>query len=1078
MHGYYKTWSIWLSICCALGCTDKPTQPQTDTPAQPDVAEPAHPQAQPTPMPEAPSSNTACLGGTEDDENCLCDKVAIARADAADWACGEGFWRCVNNDGCMRAGIHYPAGTDITENDVQCGLRGDIPEREKFKCQIDENAWICQHQSCACYGSPIKMDDKCLSRICQGVEIENNKGLTCTANGWEVFTPGDYTIDGNIYKLDYDIMIRKGVLVCDGHEIPWNGADNYKYQCRDIGWKLGKHWTCLDKKGCACGDSKCKQGEQCENGKCSAQVKACEKGNCPCGDGFCMKDGVCVQGHCICGERDEYQTSLEVTSNGEPPINEKQTYWDEDGENIGRHTDIFTSNRFGEFTCTSYTDEGTCHNDYYFAQCEKEEGCWTSDGRHYEYNATAPQSFANNEYFHVDAGFDLTFSSPESGTCVLERHDDIKSWKEAGKKATTFLCDEKICKCGKHKCHLGQVCREGKCENDTCQIDESFKIKKYIQEDPDCEGADPNDPSTHWEGGGGSHDEEDYDPEKVDPETEPKPFDQEDQICPGEWVTTYDTKTCKGGTLWCHGTADKTSRQAPKEPKGYKCKDVKTYHADRNSWSYDETHKVWECEDSSCKCGGEFCPRGANCIDEKCLYLGQPVPDEFKKENCWATKDYYYCSVDDDPDATICYNEPKPGEGYVCAKYNQHGWKCTAPEGCTCAGKFAPTNTVCREGKLLCGLTEFKDGDSHQYTCKTLPYSSVWAWSCADPDGCTCGNLKCQGVELCQSGSCTCGGLLKPDTRYTCSHTYSDIEYLCTGEEDCDCPYTGKTVAPNDGCKTTDYQYATIKNNAYYCGDTPMPDIRNGYMCSKDHEIVCNHTTCPCGTGEVATNCPKFSICADGKCLHPQTHQPIATDDNGNFNEGIMHLCLAPKGCYCEYDESPCTTGTFCTYDGCQELLINYDKGHYYAGFYEPEESEESDDTFRAITNPIPGWDDIYTSYYFHASEVWKGMCSSQTLDIEYSAVCGDSKGCTCAGKPCPTGATCDKGVCLTDEPESKCKLTQRATPRFIGSFDDNDFQCGTLGWTCTGENCPCGDTKCKPLEICLKPGTCVPVKN
>lgn len=422
-----------------------------------------------------------------------------------------------------------------------------------------------------------------------------------------------------------------------------------------------------------------------------------------------------------------------------------------------------------------------------------------------------------------------------------------------------------------------------------------------------------------------------------------------------------------------------------------------------------------------------------------------------------------------DTDDAVCYGEPKPGEGYVCDKGRVKGWKCTAPEGCSCAGVFAPENTSCKQNKVLCGNVERGDGDPSKYSCTGInDYVDIMIWTCTDPNGCACGKQTCQDAELCQGGACTCGGLIRPGNDFECTRKYDRVEWICKAEDGCTCPYDGSDVDASYSCTTDDLKYADIKNGAYVCGGKPL-DIDRGYICSKNKELICNQTVCECGSNvETDMRCPKFAICDNGKCLHPTTHQPLNVDDKGYFSEGVMQMCLSPKWCACEAEQSGCTAGTFCTRDGCEDLRLNYDQGHYFAGYYEAEETEEAENAYHIVT--LPKWDEMYKSYYFHASEVWKGDCSSQSLDVEYSATCGDPKGCTCGDKPCPFGASCAYGACQADESESKCKLTH---PTATG-----DFKCGTLGWTCTGENCPCGDAKCKPLEICLKPGTCVPVKN
>ena len=1080
MRRKHNTWLLALILACVTGCSEKPVQTQPEASTRPDTPPQATPQQEETPAAtsDAPPQ-PACTGGTEADENCLCGNVTLARADSEGWACADNFWRCVHNGGCQNQGRHYPAGVDLTENGIQCGLRGDIPEREGFKCAIQESAWVCVQDTCTCHGKTIARDKRCLSNTCQGIVIDQNDGLTCTPPGWKInWEDRDITLSGRNYQLSWPIIIGQNVLKCDTWEIAWADADKYKceeieIECEFEEWKLSYHWTCTYEKGCACGDTKCKNGEQCNLGKCVRYAKTCEKGNCPCGDGFCMKDGVCVDGHCICGEPSSHMTNMEVTSNGETKINQNNRYWKDfdNKSNGGRINRLFVSNRFGEFTCSEETSGGSCYDTDHFVTCENENGCHTTDGRHYVYGDGTPGFYNHDEHFHVDAGFDLVVSSPSDGTCVLDRQDDLKPMHEVGKKADVFICDEPQCRCGKQKCHLGQICRKGICEFDTCQVKDAYLEKIYVQDDPDCEGADPG---TDQEAGTAAHSPQGDTPETHAPGTDHDDFAQVEHVCPGEWTRIYDTKKCKGGTRYCRGVKDKVSMPAPQEPEGYSCESMD---------NHDDAHKAWKCRKTNCKCGGEFCPEFATCIAETCLFDGKPVPAEAKHEGCSISKKYgVSCETASFANGLPCCGERPPGEGFVCEMphYNESGrWICDDPNGCLCHGRFTPQHASCEQGRLLCHGLEFRDGDSRQYACE--PIYSNWrrSWTCTAPEGCTCGSRRCNDTEICVNGACTCKGLLKPEGHFECARGYSEIYWKCKDPDGCTCPFDGTHIEENDTCdppSLEQFKHLEIKNDAYVCGKTPMPDLRN-FFCNENHEIACDQTLCSCNTGDSAPSCPKFALCDGGKCLHPKTHQPITQDEHGYFHEGIIQMCLA-KNCPCKTAKEDCKTGEFCTANGCETLELNYDKGHYFAGYVEIDE-DAYEDTYKDWKHHwktlLPAWDKIYASYYFQLWIFMRPECTDLFGNYEYSAICALPQGCPCGTEICPYGETCKDNRCNTSDDFDKqgnalCHFTRLAPPIY-------DFQCGALGWTCNGPTCPCGDAQCRPSELCLKPGLCVPVK-
>ena len=1145
-----------LCLLCAAGCNSQREAPKTEQPpaqapqaAQPDTDDTA-------PKSDAPAA-AECKTGSRSDDNCMCGKATIKLADVADWACGNGFWRCMNEKGCKNDGTPYPLGADMTVHGIQCGSRGDIPSLERFSCDIEHSAWVCIKKDCECHGTTINKGESCRSNTCHGLTLESSDHLECTDDGWIVTEDTEYTIGGNVYALKEGMGVGKGVFTCTGnppgepdktihYEIPW--AHFAQYACEyptgpTSMFRLGNHWVCKQPT-CECADGPCKIGEQCDNGKCVMALAECKEGNCPCGNGTCMKDGICIDGHCVCGH--ELNDMIEETSDeDESPINENNKYWmNFSGGNEGRTSTLYVSNRYGKFTCAETHSEGTCESYTYYPRCENEKGCRTTDGRHIDYG---------NENFHIDAGFDTVRISEWFGTCVLPRHDDLKRKRDAGENPKEYICDEEICMCGQEKCFMGQICRLGNCEDDICHIPDAHKSKVFVKDDPNCY-------------------EDDEDDETED--GEPK--------CEGKWMLSYDRVKCIGGTHYCRGYEDSESKPEPKDPRGYVC---------ANTDERENAHKAWTCNDAEaykiefCQCGGAPCPRGGICIDEKCIvdHDEKPSMDENSQlENSQLENSIIKDNKDakaednkednkdakaednkqedskdakaednkqedskdakaednkqednkdakaednkqednkdskaednkednkdskakdnkqeDNKDAkaednkedntvgTPAINEPSvrcydasPGKDYVCklvmkSTGSSPQWICNLPEGCPCNGKTCPQNAKCDKEGIKCGEYLLHDSDPHQYACtnKGGEFYAQWIWECVDPNGCTCGDHLCRNFEICENNTCTCDGTILPGPNYVCEYNIQyDPAWICKDPNSCECPgennkSSGVPCYPGIPTNTV------VRNDAYYCGDTPIPKDYRNYLCNEEHQIICNAPSCICADGKTNSVCPKHALCDKGKCLHPDTKQPITADKDGYYTDGLMRLCMNDK---CSCDKSICKRGEFCMLGKCETPIVVYDNQHYAVGLY------IDNDLGELPEYEYPEWLDAYLSYYFQIDVETHYVCSSVEYDYNKTLICGLPAGCACGDVLCPYGSGCAFGKCIYDEnardgqPIDKdnnisCKLTTIKAPR-------HDFKCDALGWTCQGADCPCGDASCNPGDVCIAPGTCASV--
>ena len=1167
-----------LAILCLLCATSCNSQREAPKPEQPQAQEPQT-EEQPvaddtTPKSDTPAA-TECKNGTQSDDNCMCGKAAIKLADSADWACGNGFWRCMNAKGCKNDGTPYPLGADMTEHGIQCGSRGDIPSLERFACDIDNSAWICIKKDCDCHGTEIKKGDACNANTCLGLTLENSDNLECTSKGWQVVNDGEFNIGGSVHTLTEGTGIGKGVFTCPGntpghpkdkidYELPWANAAQYACEENSDGWQFGRHWICKAE-SCPCSERPCTLGEACDNGKCVDLARPCKDGNCPCGDGTCMKGAICLDGHCICGE-DNGDMVSETSDPDEPKINENDAYWIHDGGNAGRYSELFVSNRYGEFTCTEYFSEGTCYSYNYYPRCKNEKGCRTTDGRHFFYGGS--QYEGGNLSFHIDAGFDTVRASGMYGTCVLPRHDGLKRLRDAGDNPKEYICDEKICTCGQEKCFTGQICRLGNCEDDICHIPDEHKTKVFVKDDPSCE-------------------EDDYDDDDTETDTD------KEMTCEGKWVLGYDIAKCIGGTRYCRGLEDTESKPAPKNPEGYLCLNTDSKH--------DNAHKAWICREAeSCQCGGSPCPQWGICTDEICIVapehrtegtpnsadnnqndVNQDINADNKQDNPQnentndknienkdnsgdstkdakanpedsndasadnkntenkdnsgdSTKDAKDDSKPNDSkdissednkeastdknienkdsavdntkeakddskpednegnneaktadnaqkDSQSECNDPSPGKDFVCeyvmAAYgSKPDWVCKSPEGCTCNEIFCPQNASCHKDGIKCGEYLLHDGDPHQYACKTSEKANyeAWKWECTDPKGCTCGNHLCRNYELCENNTCTCNGTLIPGPNYVCEALMAYPAWICKDANSCSCPGEGDRYSGSP-CYPEKPENTVVRNDAYYCGDTPLPKDYTTFICNAEHQLICNAPSCLCKAQKTASICPQYALCDKGKCLHPETKQPFTPDKYGYYTEGLMRLCMKEQ-CLC--DQATCNHGEYCILGKCEDPVVVYNNHHYFVGLYNSSDECPSNDDLPE--NEYPEWDEAYLSYYFNIQETSRPVCSSFDFDYDETRICALPDGCTCGKDICPYGSRCSADTCvydenardgqpLDDDNNITCKRTTIKPPH-------KDFKCDALGWTCKGTDCPCGDATCKTNEVCIAPGTCAAI--
>ena len=198
--------------------------------------------------------------------------------------------------------------------------------------------------------------------------------------------------------------------------------------------------------------------------------------------------------------------------------------------------------------------------------CTLPEGCTSPDGRYYGPYYTDPVTVGG---IVVSPETDKPF-----GECVLDRTDGLKLFSELGAdKAGDFACDQEFCACANTTCIRTELCLGGKCQPDTSKLPE------------------------------------------LTPENRAALFaDSLPIYIDGMPPFVFDTFTCPGGKLYCHGL-DNPPMLKP-EDGDFECQTVKSLPGFESGKSL----KAWVCPyEDKCKCGSESCEQNQICYNGKCI---------------------------------------------------------------------------------------------------------------------------------------------------------------------------------------------------------------------------------------------------------------------------------------------------------------------------------------------------------------------------------------------------------------------------------------------------------------------------
>ena len=962
--------------------------------------------------------------------HCVCD-------DGTEWL-GRGWYcifkgeRCYDNEGCADGDNIYPKGTDYAYGDFS-----EQPMNKDYDGFPEENIeYIC-------------VDDTWILR----------------SEVWDV--------DWNEFPNYYCDGIPLSALSKD------HKAETLDYICRY------KHWVCDSDKGCDCFDGydnhSIQRGEVCDNRVCKSNLSdrvtetystpasiiyqcsgskqrrcddespkwlpsgLCLDGNCPCGDGYCMKFGVCTDGVCTCHD-------LKTNLHGEFYCN--------------LYSIVYAGDPYDCGVDDRYDDVGG------ILSCEKEGGCYTSDGRHYPRNATIgfngfdiihgderkmqafirERNYQENLYFHIDAGFDTTIESiSELGECVLDRTDSIPRWSDITNHDSAnseYICDKRTCKCGADTCRIGEICRSGRCVSDTCQAhgatraicevdihngERSFvsekipgacidiqaveKLRERIAEDA-YQKYTHGERQIHYMYGDREIHEWELDDVEGYSFSIPDSLNIIDMFLKIMNITDlregnkyYDVAECKGGHRYCHGVNNDPIRISD-NPKGWACKTVESLYGIGKKTGL----KAWVCDDKDgCICGNTPCGYLKSCIDGQCHDVSLPVE---------------YC-------------DGKPLEaGYECSYFCSH----TGTEECVDDGM-----------------------------------------KCVERE-CACGESVCKYGEMCRNGRCL---VIKDDEPYTVGPGNDCVIHTTSNSAKCTCYGDGK-----------------LDENGCWCGEVKLKNAQETCLHIHDqYYVLCNDSEgCSCGD----TKCPMSSYCSDNQCIDPLTGKPVPESSE---KLGLATSCVKET---CKCGDSVCHQGQFCYGSECHNKVYAnvlhgeryfYDDRLNYSDVYHKHylnwELIQSYDMSEYNPNHLPLDEYAFYPYYDVTDENCIGVPPAETFRKE-PLRCMIASGCQCGDSYCPWGAECINGACRYDN-----RYFTRFYNVSVGSYDvfgkgkliycngtsiipkkpifqyeteeydpeveyDSDYRCDDYGWKCLNETgCECGDKICSYSAFCIQPGLC-----
>ena len=457
------------------------------------------------------------------------------------------------------------------------------------------------------------------------------------------------------------------------------------------------------------------------------------------------------------------------------------------------------------------------------------------------------------------------------------------------------------------------------------------------------------------------------------------------------------------------------------------------------------------CDRQSCACGTQTCHNGDICKDGKCTKDKQE-PIELNDSNsifeyhysdytiagagCWGkVVDTYhelynqceqtgdaYCTLNVPEEEKVdgadfglrtidaktckggkryCHGRgnfpmpaPKAANGYECqtiydipgfqSKDQLKAWTCAEEDGCKCGDKVCPKNAACIDEACLCGSETIPENYSCSEYCIDEKCTQKKHGIRCDTPSCACGQNTCQNGDFCRDGQCFCDHIPAPGNGYTCNAYTETSTYLVHNLYIADrhterhypkCTKEEECQCGENSCMKDMY---CISGNCY-CGETPVTTHAKG--------LQCDHNTLKCDAA--SCNCYGHKIKKDDFCYRARCGFYGKLDEKGCKCGGVpmddtlfscelgkdgKPIAICTDSVGCSCDKAFCPINTACVKGQCVDYLT---------------------------LKPKPGKDVLDETVLFDKSN---GL-----------PVCNSDAGCACGKKSCEKGKYCINGVCFRD---------------------------------------------------------------
>ncbi len=504
-------------------------------------------------------------------------------------------------------------------------------------------------------------------------------------------------------------------------------------------------------------------------------------------------------------------------------------------------------------------------------------------------------------------------------------------------------------------------------------------------------------------------------------------------------TTKFDIDQTQTGPRFCAGK-DNIPLKSPDITKGYECTEIPYYLIEivgvrdsaivcdyaRND-GIGKLINAWKCTDESdCVCGGELCPAGAVCIDEKCTPPGELRSPEFIK----------YLK---NPDSVKYFNAWNPE-----SLKDEKSVEGVCENVCRCGDAYIHAGSECLEGKRVAESSQYARYEFKKFTPRTMTYDDASGkWITAPridqnepnnnikpvkssrtyterdfniptqaPDVTTqekCGDKTCGFGAKCIKNQCTCGQNTRNNmTDFTCIYTENSAYIGEFGGRDVITGrWYGYVCLKADGCQRDGLHWSTAANtigNVEAEEDYGLSNRTDALVAEVEAEVDDTHHCMYHVDGDTDTT--KETLCMDGDCVVPLK--------DGKCNAGLR-VNDSIFGAYIDLDEDEARVGEPGTTIEAEDSMYNV--ALYWAS------NEESFDGI--------GYYPIFDTKKCVGGTRWCHGTNNEPLKVPSAEagyyckpfpvdgktetkawVCGEAT-CTCGGDICPMGAACIDEQCL-----------------------------------------------------------------